>query len=77
MLHAPPLYAFTTRDAPAVAKVLNAIEFTIAQQFEIESMSRAIDGTTDVAALQALAKQLLQAWHVQRAATNWAIRQRA
>jgi hypothetical protein len=31
----------------------------------------------DPAELQELAKQLLQAWHMQKAATNWAISQQS
>jgi hypothetical protein len=38
-------------------------------------MSRAIDATLDPQALQGLAKQLLQAWHSQKAATQWVMRQ--
>lgn len=45
------------------------------QQFEIERFSRAIDATADPEALKAIAKQLLQAWHTQKAATNWVIGQ--
>jgi hypothetical protein len=41
------------------------------QQFEVERFSRAIDATTDPEQLKALAKQLLQAWHTQKAATEW------
>lgn len=51
------------------------IELTTGQQFEIERLSRAIDSTADPAELRLLAKQLLQAWHTQKAATNWLIRQ--
>lgn len=51
------------------------MELTPAQAFELERMSRAIDATHDVHALQGLCKQLLQAWHTQRAATLWAMRQ--
>jgi hypothetical protein len=47
------------------------LSLTTAQQFELEKMSRDIDATTDIAALQKLAKQLLQAWQGQRAATRW------
>ena len=47
-------------------------ELTIAQQFEVERFSRAIDATADPAQLKVLTKQLLQAWHAQRAATKWA-----
>ncbi|WP_371411078.1 hypothetical protein [Synechococcus sp. UW69] len=39
-------------------------------------MNRAIDSTLDAQQLQVLAKQLLQAWHSQRAATAWVTRQR-
>ena len=45
------------------------------QQFELERMNRAIDATADVAELQGLAKQLLMAWHSQKAATQWVMRQ--
>ena len=51
------------------------LALTPAQAFEQERLSRAIDTTTDVAALQRLCKQLLQAWMTQRAATAWAMRQ--
>lgn len=40
-------------------------------------MSRAIDATTDVAALRKLAKQLLQAWQCQKAATLWVMKSSA
>ncbi len=40
-----------------------------------ERLSRAIDATADPAELRLLAKQLLQAWHTQKAATHWLIRQ--
>jgi hypothetical protein len=46
-------------------------ELTIGQQFEVERFSRAIDATADPEQLKALAKQLLQAWHTQKAATEW------
>jgi hypothetical protein len=51
------------------------MELSIGQQFEIERFSRAIDATADPEALKAIAKQLLQAWHTQKAATNWVIGQ--
>ena len=44
---------------------------SVGQQFEVERFSRAIDATADPEQLKALAKQLLQAWHAQRAATEW------
>ena len=51
------------------------IELTLNQKFEIERFNRAIESTADVGQLRDIAKQLLQAWHTQKAATNWAIRQ--
>ncbi|MFM9089841.1 MAG: hypothetical protein ACKOPT_17270 [Cyanobium sp.] len=52
-----------------------SMELTVGQQFEIERLSRAIDATADPEALKAIAKQLLQAWQTQKAATNWVIGQ--
>lgn len=51
------------------------MELTAAQQFDLERFSRAIDATSDLDALRAINKQLLQAWHTQRAATLWVMRQ--
>ena len=51
------------------------LSLTLGQKFELERMSRAIDATVDPQALRGLAKQLLQAWHTQKAATNWVISQ--
>ena len=51
------------------------LALSLGQQFELERMSRAIDATFDPQALQGLAKQLLQAWHSQKAATQWVMRQ--
>ena len=51
------------------------MELSIGQQFEIERFSRAIDATADPEDLKAIAKQLLQAWQTQKAATNWVIGQ--
>jgi hypothetical protein len=53
------------------------IELSVGQQFEIERFSRAIDATADPDELRNLAKQLLQALHTQKAATNWVIAQQA
>jgi len=50
-----------------------AMVLTTSQRFEIEKMDRVIDGTTDTAALQNLAKQLHRAWHVQKASSRWLI----
>jgi hypothetical protein len=51
------------------------LALSLGQQFELERMNRAIDATLDTRALQDLAKQLLQAWHSQKAATQWVMRQ--
>ena len=51
------------------------IALTMTQQFEMERINRAIDATADPEQLQSIAKQLLQAWQSQRAATDWVIRQ--
>lgn len=53
----------------------DSMELTITQQFEIERMNRVIDNTTDIIALREVTKQIMQAWHLQRAATLWAYRQ--
>ena len=47
----------------------------MSQSFEMERINRAIDETADPAQLLTIAKQLLQAWYSQKAATNWVIRQ--
>ena len=51
-------------------------KLSISQQFDVERMNRVIESTIDPEQLQVLAKQLLQAWHSQRAATVWITRQR-
>jgi hypothetical protein len=51
------------------------ITLSLGQQFELERMNRAIYATADLEALQGLAKQLLMAWHSQKAATQWVMRQ--
>ncbi|MCP9776191.1 hypothetical protein KBY58_10000 [Cyanobium sp. HWJ4-Hawea] len=51
------------------------LALSLGQKFELERMSRAIDSTADLKTLQGLAKQLLQAWQSQRAATEWVMRQ--
>ncbi len=52
-----------------------SISLSLGQQFELERMSRVIDDTHDPQTLQRLAKQLLQAWQSQKAATQWLMRQ--
>ncbi|MFN7882712.1 MAG: hypothetical protein ACK5PF_06830 [bacterium] len=51
------------------------LTLSLGQQFELERMSRAIEATSDPKTLQGIAKQLLQAWQSQKAATQWVIRQ--
>jgi len=51
-------------------------DLSIGQQFEIERFNRAIDATADPEQLRHLAKQLLQAWQTQKAATQWVVAQR-
>jgi len=51
------------------------LALSLGQKFELERMNRAIDATGDPQALRGLAKQLLQAWHSQKAATQWVMRQ--
>ena len=53
-----------------------SVSLSLAQQFDVERMNRAIESTLDAQTLQVIAKQLLQAWHSQRAATVWVMRQR-
>lgn len=51
------------------------LALSLGQKFELERMNRAIDATGDAQELRGLAKQLLQAWHSQKAATQWVMRQ--
>ena len=53
-----------------------SVNLSVTQQFDVERMNRAIESTLDPQTLQVMAKQLLQAWHAQRAATVWVMRQR-
>ena len=56
-------------------RATDTLELSVTQQFEIERFNRAIESTADAEALRSLAKQLLQVWHTQQAATSWMIRQ--
>jgi len=47
------------------------VQLSVGQQFEVERFNRVIDATGDPEQLKTLAKQLLQAWHTQKAATQW------
>lgn len=55
----------------------NSIELTVGQQFEMERFNRALDATTDPDQLRSLAKQLMQAWQAQKAATKWVVEQQS
>ena len=57
-------------------KMEETVALSVTQQFHVERMNRAIESTIDPQQLKVLAKQLLQAWHSQRAATVWVMRQR-
>lgn len=48
---------------------------TLTQQFDMAAQSRAIAACRDVDKLQKIAIDLLESWHAQKAATNWAISQ--
>ena len=58
-----------------IAAMSMPINLTVSQQFEIERFSRVIDATQDTTQLRSIAKQLLQAWHTQKAATHWVMAQ--
>ena len=60
---------------PAEIAMTEPLSLSLGQQFELERMNRAIDSTADLQTLQGLAKQLLMAWHSQKAATQWVMRQ--
>jgi hypothetical protein len=51
------------------------MELSISQRFELERFNRVIDATGDPEELRRIAKELMQAWHTQKAATNWLISQ--
>ena len=55
--------------------MIEPLQLSVAQQFDIERLGRAIDSTTHVPDLQALCKQLLQAWQTQKAACAWVMAQ--
>ena len=50
-----------------------SMKASLSQQFEIESIKRKIDSTTNVQELQQLARQLADLYLKQRAATAWVI----
>ena len=58
-----------------VLAMTEPLTLSLGQQFELERMTRAIEATSDLETLQGIAKQLLQAWQSQKAATQWVMRQ--
>jgi hypothetical protein len=54
---------------------MEPLNLTLGQQFEIERFNRAIDDCNDVEELRGIARQLLQAWQTQKAATVWMMKQ--
>ena len=48
-----------------------SIQLSTEQRFQIEQFNRALDTTQDPDQLRQLAKQLMQAWQTQKAATSW------
>ena len=53
----------------------NTLGLSLGQKFEMERISRAIDSEADPTVLRDIAKQLLNAWQTQKAATSWVIKQ--
>ena len=52
-----------------------SIQLTTEQHFQIEQFNRALDTTQDPEQLRQLARQLMQAWQTQKAATCWVLKQ--
>ena len=53
----------------------NTLGLSLGQKFEMERISRAIDSEADPTVLRGIAKQLLNAWQTQKAATSWVVKQ--
>jgi len=53
----------------------SGFELSTYQLFHLGQFNRELDATSDPGQLRQVAKQLLQAWQTQKAATNWVIRQ--
>lgn len=54
---------------------MEPLNLTLGQQFEIERFNRVIDECNSVEELRKISKQLLSAWHTQKAATVWVMKQ--
>ena len=55
----------------------SAAALSLGQRLELERMNRAIDAEMDPSAVRGIAKQLLQAWQSQRAASRWLMSQQS
>lgn len=53
----------------------NPLELSIAQSFEKERFTRAIEDSKDIKEIKEIAKTLLNGWFTQRAATQWILRE--
>jgi hypothetical protein len=56
---------------------MDSAALSLGQRFELERMNRAIDAEMDPSAVRGIAKQLLQAWQSQRAASRWLLSQQS
>jgi hypothetical protein len=52
------------------------LELTLAQQFEMNKLSRMVDSCQDPAKLRELTHKLLKAWFVQKAAVAYVMKQK-
>ncbi len=53
----------------------NPLELSIAQSFEKERFSRAIEDSRDIKEVKEIAKTLLAGWFTQRAAAQWILKE--
>jgi hypothetical protein len=51
--------------------MIEPLQLSSSQEFELERMSRMIDNTYDIKILRQCCQILLRAWHTQKAATTW------
>jgi hypothetical protein len=54
---------------------MEPLELTISQKFELERSMRAIDSCNNLDELRKVAKSLAESWMIQKAATNWIMKQ--
>jgi hypothetical protein len=53
----------------------NPLELSIAQSFEKERFTRAIENSQDIKEVKEIAKVLLGGWFTQKAATQWVLQE--